>query len=38
MEPCKMLDCWFNNNGYCSSVSDLYDPDEGEDCLDYLPD
>lgn len=38
MEPCDMLECWFNDEGYCTSVSDLRNNELGPECPDYDPD
>ena len=34
---CEEIDCWFNINGCCYSVSDLWNPDLGKNCPDYDP-
>lgn len=37
-ERCVMLDCFYNSDGVCTSVSDLRNSLMGEECPDYSED
>lgn len=35
-EKCSVLNCFYNYNGDCCSVSDLHNPELKEYCIDYI--